>query len=133
MDSRTRRRLTSVTNYNEGVIADTLFIGVTRPALALGVPYAALLLNALLTLELFLTTHNLLWLLVCLPLHGLSWLACLAEPRFFELLAVWGQVRLRGGYAGRRSWRARSYACFGRLVGPAPIVEHSGARACVAE
>jgi len=94
-----------------GVIADTLFLGITRPALALGVPYAALLANALLTLELFLATKNLLCLLLCLPLHGLAWLACLAEPRFFDLVAVWGQVRMRGGVGGSRQWRVRTYGC----------------------
>jgi type IV secretion system protein VirB3 len=94
---------------NNGVIADTLFVGVTRPALALGVPYAALLLNALVTLELFLVTRNLVSLLVCIPMHGLAWLACLAEPRFFELLAVRGRVRARAGFGGSRRWRAQSY------------------------
>ena len=98
-------------NDEAGVIADSLFLGVTRPALALGVPYSALLVNSLVTLELFLMTRNLLCLLICLPLHGFAWLACLAEPRFFELLAVWGQVRACGGSRGTRAWRARSYGC----------------------
>jgi type IV secretion system protein VirB3 len=95
-----------------GVIADTLFVGVTRPAMALGVPYAALLANAFITLELFLVTRNLLWLLVAAPLHGLAWLVCLAEPRAFELLAVWGQIRARSGFRGRQPWRAVSYGAF---------------------
>jgi type IV secretion system protein VirB3 len=95
-----------------GVTADPLFVGATRPAMALGVPYAALLANAFLTLELFLVTRNLLWLLTAVPLHGLAWLVCLAEPRSFELLAVWGQVRARAGFRGRRPWRAVSYGAF---------------------
>ena len=98
-------------DQSSGVIADPLFLGVTRPALALGVPYAALLVNALVTMELFLTTRNLLCLLICLPLHSLAWLACLAEPRFFELVAVWAQIRVRGGHHGGRAWAARSYGC----------------------
>jgi type IV secretion system protein VirB3 len=116
---------------NEGVVADYLFLGVTRPALALGVPYAALLVNAFVTLELFLTTRNLLCLLICLPFHGLAWLACLAEPRFFDLLAVWGQVRMRAGRGGDRPWKAHSYGCLrgtterARTV-PAAIVESEG-------
>mgnify|MGYP000506704187 CR=1 FL=1 len=28
----------------------------------------------------FLLTRNLLWLLVCVPVHGLFWLLCLSEP-----------------------------------------------------
>jgi type IV secretion system protein VirB3 len=112
-----------------GVTADTLFVGATRPAMALGVPYAALLANAFVTLELFLVTRNLLWLLVAVPLHGLAWLVCLAEPRAFELLAVWAQVRARAGFRGRHRWRAISYGPFrptrvGRATSPPWPVVH---------
>ena len=89
--------------------------------MALGVPYAALLANAFLTLELFLVSRNLLWLLIAMPIHGLAWLVCLAEPRAFELLAVWVQVRARAGFAGRRRWRAVSYGAFG----PAATERHT--------
>jgi type IV secretion system protein VirB3 len=121
---------------SNGVTADTLFVGVTRPALALGVPYAALLLNALVTLELFLVTHNLVWLLVCIPLHGLAWLVCLAEPRFFELLAVWGRIRARAGFGRSHRWRAQSYGCLPQRPARAPavisavIVESRGSVPC---
>ncbi len=97
--------------------------------MALGVPYVALLANALLTLELFLVTRNLLWLLVAAPLHSLAWLVCLAEPRAFELLAVWAQVRARAAFGGRRRWRAVSYGAFGPSAGdrharqPWPIID----------
>lgn len=103
--------------------ADPLFVGATRPAMALGVPYAALLANAFLTLELFLMTRNLLWLVIALPLHGLAWLVCLAEPRTFELLAVWAQVRARAGFRGRQQWRAVSYGAF-RATAPARQSQH---------
>lgn len=96
----------------DGVTADPLFVGVTRPAMALGVPYSALLINAFVTLESFLVTRNLLCLLIAGPLHGLAWLVCLAEPRSFELLAVWGQTRARAGFRGRHPWRAVSYGAF---------------------
>jgi type IV secretion system protein VirB3 len=95
--------------------ADPLFVGATRPAMALGVPYAALLANAFLTLELFLITRSLLWLLIAVPLHGLAWLFCLAEPRAFELLAVWGRIRGRAGFGGRYPWGATSYGPFRRF------------------
>ena len=95
-----------------GVIADPLYVGLTRPALALGVPYAALLANAFLTLELFLLSRNLLCVLLCVPLHGIAWLLCLAEPRYFELLAVRWQIRAcaYGGQDPR--WRVRGTGPF---------------------
>ncbi len=123
--------------YRPPLICDVLFVGLTRPALAFGVPYAALLLNAMLTLELFLLTRNLLCILFCLPLHGLTWLACLSDPRFFELIALWGQVRV-GTRHGRRVWGTLSYSGLSvarkTTVGMAPrlVVEHALEALCPA-
>ena len=77
---------------NAGVTADCCS-GVTRPAMAFGVTYSALLVNAVVTVELFLLTRNLLWLLVCVPVHGVFWLLCLTEPRFFDLGVLWGRTK----------------------------------------
>jgi type IV secretion system protein VirB3 len=57
-----------------GIHEDPLFAGVTRPAMAMGVTYSALLINGMTTVELFLLTKNLLWMLVCIPIHGIFWL-----------------------------------------------------------
>ena len=94
---------------NDGVIADPLFVGITRPATALGVTYGAALANGMLTVELFLLTRNLLALLVCLPIHGILWVLCAVEPRFFELLLLHVKTR-RGTRASRTVWRASTYA-----------------------
>ena len=94
---------------NDGVIADVLFVGITRPAMALGVTYGAALANGMVTVELFLLTRNLLALLVCLPIHGILWILCAVEPRFFELLLQ--HLRTRSGKrASRIVWRATTYA-----------------------
>ena len=98
---------------NQGVIADPLFVGVTRPAMALGVTYGAALANGMVTVELFLLTRNLLALLICLPIHGVLWILCAVEPRFFELLLLHLRTR-RTNRASRAVWRAATYA-------PAPL------------
>lgn len=95
---------------NSGLIADQLFVGVTRPAMTLGVTYSALLVNGVVTLELFLLTRNLLWLLICVPIHGLAWLLCASEPRFFDLLMLWGRTRGPGLFGNARFWRANAYS-----------------------
>lgn len=95
---------------NSGVVWDPLFVAVTRPAMAMGVTYAALLVNGVVTVELFLLTHNLLWLLVCLPIHGVFWLVCQNEPRFFDLLLLWGRTRGPGWLGNVRFWKANSYS-----------------------
>lgn len=94
---------------------DVLFVGVTRPALRFGVPYAALIVNALITLELFLLTRNLLSLVVAAPIHGLVWGLSVSEPRFFELLKVWALVRARAVGAATAPWSVLAYGPFGRL------------------
>jgi type IV secretion system protein VirB3 len=93
---------------NAGVIADPLFVGITRPAMAWGVTYSALLINGVLTVEAFLLTRNLLCLLLAIPLHGLFWVACLSEPRFLELWSAWAQSALRHGLANTRYWGVAS-------------------------
>ena len=95
---------------NSGVTADPLFVGVTRPAMAFGVTYSAMLVNAVVTVELFLLTRNLLWLLVCVPVHGVFWLLCLSEPRFFDLALLWGRTRGPGLLGNGRWWRAQGYS-----------------------
>lgn len=93
-----------------GITPDPLFVGVTRPAMAFGVTYSALLINGLTTVELFLLTKNLLWMLVCFPIHGIFWLVCKNDPRFFDLLFLWGRTRGPGILGNVRFWKANSYS-----------------------
>lgn len=95
---------------NAGLVIDQLFVGVTRPAMALGVTYSALLVNGMVTIELFLLTRNLLWLLICLPIHGVAWLLCATEPRFFDLLMLWGRTRGPGLFGNGCVWQANGYS-----------------------
>jgi type IV secretion system protein VirB3 len=89
---------------------DLLFVGVTRPPMRWGVTYAALLLNLVLTMELFLLTKNLLTIGVALPLHGLSALLCARDPRIFDLLLLWARSHLPAILANGRVWSAASYS-----------------------
>ena len=95
---------------NQGIIEDPLFVGVTRPAMAMGVTYSALLINGIATVEMFLLTRNLLWLLVFIPIHGMFLLVCKNEPRFFDLLLLWGRTRGPGLLSNVRFWHANSYS-----------------------
>jgi len=75
-----------------------------------GVTYAALLFNLVFTLEAFLTTRNLLALLVALPIHCASVLLCGRDARYFDLLLLWGRTRLPALIANGRWWGASSYS-----------------------
>lgn len=95
---------------NTGLTADVLFVGATRPPMRWGVTYTALLCNLVFTLEAFLLTRNLLILLLCLPIHGVCALLCARDPRFFDLLLLWGRTRLPAMLTTLRLWRASSYS-----------------------
>ncbi len=95
---------------NTGLTADVLFVGATRPPMRWGVTYAALLCNLVCTMEAFLLTRNLLTLLLCLPIHGTCALLCARDPRFFDLLMLWGRTRLPALLTTLELWKASSYS-----------------------
>jgi type IV secretion system protein VirB3 len=95
---------------NDRQTSDPLFVGATRPPMRWGVTYAALLFNLVFTLEAFLMTKNLLTLLTCVPVHGLCWLLCTRDPRFFDLALLWGRTGLPALLANLHVWRASSYS-----------------------
>jgi type IV secretion system protein VirB3 len=96
---------------NQGIVADSLFVGLTRPSMVWGVTYSAMMVNIIITTESFIVTKNLAWLLAFVPIHGVLYLVCLYEPRFFDLLQLWGRTRLPAMLNGNlRFWRANSYS-----------------------
>ncbi len=99
-----------MTARNAGLTADPLFVGATRPPMRWGVTYSALLCNLVFTMEAFLLTRNLLTLLMCAPIHGVCALLCTRDPRFFDLLLLWGRTRLPALFTTLRLWQASSYS-----------------------
>ena len=95
---------------NAGLLADTLFVGATRPPMRWGVTYAALLFNLVFVMEVFLLTKNLLTLLIAVPIHGVSMLLCARDARFFDLTLLWGRTRLPSVIGNLRFWRTSSYS-----------------------
>src|SRR5882757_7607825 len=98
-----------MTEPAEGLAADLLFVAATRPPTRWGVPYLALLLNGVATMEVFLLLKNPLILLLALPLHGVCMLLCARDARFFELATLWAQTRMPGLAANLRAWKGNSY------------------------
>jgi len=64
---------------------DILFVALTRPQMLLGVTYGFAIGNAVITTELFLIFKSVWVLLAALLVHGIGWLACLKDPRVFDL------------------------------------------------
>ena len=58
---------------------------LTRPQMFAGVTYSFFIINAAVTTELFLITKSFLALPAAALIHGIGYLACLREPRVFDL------------------------------------------------
>lgn len=95
---------------NSGLTTDPLFVGITRPPMRWGVAYEALLLNLVVTMEIFVLTKNLLTLLIAIPIHGVCALLCAREARYFHLMFLWVRTRLPAYLGTMRLWQAASYS-----------------------
>ena len=73
-----------------------------------GVTLNFFVINALVTMELFLITKSFWVVLVALALHGLGTIACLSEPRIFDLWLL--RARRATHLRSYRTWRCNSYA-----------------------
>jgi type IV secretion system protein VirB3 len=67
---------------------DVLFVGLTRPQTFAGVTYGFVVLNVVATTELFLLFKSPWVFIGAVALHGVGWLACLREPRIFDIWLI---------------------------------------------
>lgn len=86
---------------------DVLFVALTRPQMFAGVTYSLVIANAIATTELFLLFKSPWVLLAAILFHAAAWLACLREPRIFDIWLVKASrcPRLRNWSI----WRCNSY------------------------
>ncbi len=110
MSSRLRGSGSPENRAVRAITVDVLFVGMTRPAMRWGVTFSALLANGVFTMNVFLFTSNLLVLLTCLPIHGLSVLLCARDARVFDLLTLWARTGLASIVHNRRFWGGSSYS-----------------------
>jgi type IV secretion system protein VirB3 len=86
---------------------DVVFNALTRPQMFAGVTYSYFVLNAIVTAELFLLTKSFWVLLASVVIHLMGYVACLKEPRIFDLwfTRLTRTPRVRNWAA----WRCNSY------------------------
>ncbi|KPF79001.1 type VI secretion protein [alpha proteobacterium AAP81b] len=89
------------------LVRDPVFTALTRPQMFAGVTYTFFVVNALVTMELFLVTKSIWVVPVALLLHGLGAAACLGEPRIFDLWVL--RARRASRLPSHRAWRCNSY------------------------
>jgi len=81
---------------------------LTRPQMFAGVTYSFFIINGAVTTELFLITKSFLALLVALLIHVAGYLACLREPRVFDLWMT--KVSRCPRVPNWRRWGCNSYS-----------------------
>ena len=67
------------------LVADPIFSALTRPQMIGGVTYSFAVFNLIVTLEAFLITRSFWVFAFSLVLHGVGYVGCVREPRFFDL------------------------------------------------
>ena len=80
---------------------------LTRPQMFAGVTYSYFIINAAVTTEIFLITRSFLALPVALLLHVIGYLACLREPRIFDLWIT--KLRTCPRVRNYSFWRGNAY------------------------
>ncbi len=92
----------------EELQTDPLFLGLTRPTTALGIPIGAFILEAMVVVIAFLASHNIFTMLIALPLHaGLYAISAKDGGIFHEVFLA---VRTNAPAQNRKLWRAASYS-----------------------
>ena len=85
----------------------TLFVALARPQMVAGVTYSYFVFNAVIAAELFLLFKTFWAIAVALVVHLIGMLACLREPRFFD---IWiAQVSRCPRIRNYRLWGCNSY------------------------
>jgi type IV secretion system protein VirB3 len=86
---------------------DTLFVALTRPQMFAGVNYTFFVINGIIAVELFLIFQAWWVLLVAVVVHGIGMIACLQEPRIFDLWLT--RVRNCPRIKNYGLWKCNSY------------------------
>ena len=90
------------------VTVDPLFVGLTRPATAFGIPYEAFVAEFVLVAIVFLAVGDVFYLSLALPLHGVLYLVCGHNHAAFGSLRAWSMTRGRCANAG--FWGSASFS-----------------------
>lgn len=85
-----------------------VFRALTQPQMFAGVTYSFFIINGVVTTEAFLITRSFWAFAVALVVHAGGYLACLREPRIFDLWLT--KVSKCPRVKNWRRWRCNSYA-----------------------
>ena len=94
----------------QDIYSDPLFVGMTRPATRYRVPVKALVLEVVFIALVIMLTHNVLFLLAAIPIHGILMLITADNPWIFDELLIWFNTKSFFGCMNRSFWGAASFS-----------------------
>jgi type IV secretion system protein VirB3 len=89
------------------LVRTPIFKALTQPQMFAGVTYSFFVINGLVTTEAFLITRSFWALLIAVVVHAVGYLACLREPRIFDLWMT--KVQRCARIRNWSLWRCNSY------------------------
>lgn len=92
----------------QDIYTDPLFVGLTRPATMMGIPYMAFVLEIMTTTLIFLAVCNPLYMLLALPIHAVLYLISAHDPGIFNSIFVW--LKTIGRCRNRVFWGSASFS-----------------------
>ncbi len=84
-----------------------VFRALTQPQMFAGVTYSYFIINLVVTTEIFLVTRSFWAIPAAAIIHGVGYMACLREPRIFDLWIT--KVSRCGRTRTHAMWRCNSY------------------------
>lgn len=90
----------AVTDAEERLAEDTLFLACTRPAMIAGVPMEAMGINLMISAVAFLAGHSLLYLLTAPAVHLVLAAVCKTDHNAFRILYLYVDTKGRARNAG---------------------------------
>ncbi len=84
-----------------------VFRALTQPQMFAGVTYSYFIINMVMTTEIFLISRSFWAILAAGTIHAIGYVACLREPRIFDLWIT--KVSRCGRTRTHDLWRANSY------------------------
>jgi type IV secretion system protein VirB3 len=98
----------------EPLRSDPVFLGLTRPAMALGITFGAFLILTIASIFSFLLTKNFVApILLFVPGYAICFRLCQRDPQIFRMLGVFQGLKVRFFETSARRdayWGGKSYA-----------------------
>lgn len=92
----------------QDVTVDPLFVGLTRPATILGVPYEAFVVEFVIVTVIFLGVGDPFYMLLMAPTHGVLYLISSQNPGVFGSFFIWtktiGRCKNKNFWGGAASF-----------------------------